>query len=275
MSKLMTFHKILPGCEEGNRETWQAFVTNYTPIVFQIFGVYSPWDMQTRWKRWHEALPALTANQCGVLRGFSHQSEREFLVDLRAFLLDWMGGKLEPGQDAQDPPAPTREALDELLKGLPLLHQEIAFLALAGYSQTILEKVLRVTPAVAGEGLNRLRPRYPLVVDRTENRGFWPSAWIGISRAARAASEKNCAPLRMLIRILDGQASWYDKDPVETHRGTCLHCLELWTSLQEAVLWERLAEPLPPEKIESLLAVVPLKDQGKNKTSFLARMLGK
>jgi hypothetical protein len=247
----------------------------YTPIVFQVFGVYSPWDLDTRWEYWPEALRALTANQCEILRGFSHQSEREFLVGLRAFLLDWIAGRLDPSQDAHDPPAPSREALAEILKGLPLTHQEIAFLALAGYSQATLEKVLRITPAVAGEGLNRLRPHYPAVVDRSENRCFWPSAWINITRSARASGEKDCAPLRMLIRILDGQASWYDKDPVEKHRASCLHCLELWTSLQEAVLWERLAEPLPPEKIEPLLAAVPLKAQERNKASLLARMFSK
>jgi hypothetical protein len=275
MSKLMTFHKILPGCEEGGRESWRAFLENYTPIVFQIFGVYSPWDTETRWERWREALPALTANQCEVLRGLSHQSEREFLVDLRAFLLDWMGSRLDPIHDAQDPPAPTGEALLELLKGLPVLHQEIAFLALAGYSQAILEKVLRITPSVAGEGLNRLRARYPLVVDRNQNRCFWPSAWLGITHSARASGEKNCASLRMLIRIFDGQASWYDKDPVESHRASCLHCLELWTALQEAVMWERLAETLPPARLEPLLAVVPLRAPEKNKTSLLTRMFGR
>jgi hypothetical protein len=275
MPKLMTFHRILPGCEEGNRETWRAFLEIYTPIVFQVFGVYSPWDLDTRWQRWPEALTAMTANQCEILRGLSHQSEREFLVGLRAFLLDWLAGKLDASGDAQDPPAPNREALAELLKGLPVTHQEIAFLALAGYSQATLEKVLRITPAVAGEGLNRLRSHYPMVVDRSQNRCFWPSAWIGLTRAARASGEKDCAPLRMLIRILDGQASWYDKDPVEKHRASCPHCLELWTSLREAVLWERLAEPLPAEKIEPLLAVVPLKAQEKPKTSLLARMFGK
>ena len=43
MSKLLTFHKILPGCEEGNPEAWKAFLADYTPMALQFFGVYSPW----------------------------------------------------------------------------------------------------------------------------------------------------------------------------------------------------------------------------------------
>ena len=72
-----------------------------------------------------------------------------------------------------------------------------------------------------------------------------------------------------------GQASWYDRTPVEEHRSACLHCLELWTSLLEVVSWERATAPWSVEKIEPLLAAVPIKAQEKSKTSLLARMLGR
>ncbi len=115
MSNLMTFHKILPGCEEGNRAAWRAFLTDYTPMGFQLFGVYSPWTPERCLDAWHEALRVLSADQCTPLRSFSHQSER-------AFLLAWIATKLEPSQDAEEPPAPTAETLPALLKGLPVLH---------------------------------------------------------------------------------------------------------------------------------------------------------
>ncbi len=104
-------------------------------MALQFFGVYSPWAPDARLDCWRDALRALSANECATLRGFSHQSEREFLVGLRAFLQDWAATKLESAQDAADPPAPTIQTLGALLSGLPLVHQEIAFLTLAGYSQ--------------------------------------------------------------------------------------------------------------------------------------------
>ncbi len=274
MSKLMTLYKILPGCEEGNPEAWRAFLANYTPTALQLFAIYSPWPPDARLDGWREALRALSANEYAALKGFSHQSEREFLVGLRAFLQDWAAPKLEPRQDATDPAAPTVETLGDLLNGLPLLHQEIAFLALAGYSQSTLEKILRITPGVAEEGLGRLRAGYSQVVERSDDRCLWPSAWIGICKAARAEEQKDCTPLRQLVRVLDGQASWYDKSPAETHRSKCLHCLELWTSLLEVVAWDRTRQPWPAEKVETLLAAVPVK-QEKRKTSMFARMFGK
>jgi hypothetical protein len=270
----MIFHNILPACEEGNPEAWKGFLTDYTPTALRLLGVYSPWSPEARLDCWRDALRALSANECATLRGFSHQSEREFLVGLRAFLQDWAALKLESSQDAADPPAPTDQTLGALLSGLPLLHQEIAFLTLAGYSQATIEKILRITPAVAEEGVARLRASYATVLERNDDRCPWPSAWIGIGTAARAHGQKDCPPLRQLIRILDGQASWYDKSPAETHRIKCLHCLELWTSLLEVVAWDRARQPWPAEKVETLLAAVPVK-QEKRKTSMLARMFGK
>jgi hypothetical protein len=216
----------------------------------------------------------LSSNDFAALRGFSHLSEREFLVGLRAFLLDRAAASLEPSQDAKEPPAPTTETLTALLAGLPIVHQEISFLTLAGYSQKAIENILRISPAVAEEGLARLRANYAAVVERSEDRCLWPSAWIAIGKAARADEKKDCTPLRQLIRILDGQASWYDKSPAEIHRSQCLHCLEIWTSMLEVVSWERTRQPWPEEEITPLLTVIPLKPE-RRKPSLFARMLGK
>lgn len=274
MPKIMTFHKILPGCEEGDPEAWKAFLADYTPMAFRFFGVYSAWTPTACMDAWRDALGALCANKCAPLKGFSHQAEREFLVELRAFLQAWAATKMDSSQNAADPQAPTVQTLGALLNGLPLVHQEIVFLTLAGYSQTTLEKILRITPAVAKEGLERLRASYALGLERSEDRCLWPAAWIGICEAARAEQQKDCTPLRQLIRILDGQASWYDKSPAEDHRAKCLHCLELWTSLLEVAAWDRERQPWPPEKFNSLLAAVPVK-QEERKRSLFARMFGK
>jgi len=274
MPKLMTFHKTLPACEEGDTEAWKAFLADYTPMAVQFLGVYSPWPPETCLDTWRDGLRALGTDGCAKLKGFSHQSEREFLVDLRAFLQDLAAPKVQLSQDAAEPPAPTTETLSALLNGLPLVHQEIAFLTLAGYSQGTLEKILRITPAVAGEGLARLRVGYAPMLERTEDQCLWRAAWLSICGAARAGGQKDCMPLRQLVRILDGQASWYEKSPAETHRTQCLHCLELWTSLLEVVAWDRNRQPWPAEKIQPLLADVPVK-QEKCKPSLFARMLGK
>ena len=274
MSRVLTFHKILPGCEAGNIEAWKAFLADYTPMALHCLGVYSPWTSEERWDCWRAALRSLSANECGKLKEFSHQSEREFLVELRAFLQDSAAPRLEHAHDAAEPPAPTLQTLDELLVGLPLVHQEVVFLTLAGYSQATLEKILRITPAVAGDGLTRLRAGYARVVERNEDRCLWPSVWIGICQAARAGQTKDCTPLRQLIRILDGQASWYEKTPADEHRAKCRHCLERWTSLLEVSMrpWTRLRTT--SDNIEGLLVDIPVKT-GQGNRSLVNRLFGR
>jgi len=272
---VITFHKILSGCEAGNREAWQTFLSEYTPIALQLLAVYLPGTPEQRLDGWSGAVRALSDGNFQGLRAFSHQSEREFLVDLRAHLLERLSTEVRPTADANHSPCPSPEALAAILKGLPLLHQEIIFLALAGYSQAMIEKMMRISPSVAQGGFERLRADYAHVLDRAGDRCLWPAAWLEITRAARAAKTQDCAPLRPLIRILDGQASWYDKTPIEEHRSSCLHCLELWTSLLEVVSWERAAQPWPAEKAAPLLAALPLAAGEPARKSFLARMFQK
>jgi len=274
MAKFLTFHKVLPGCEEGNPEAWKHFLADYTPFALHFLGLYSTWPAGGLLDCWRGALGALGADECAAMKGLSHQSEREFLVGMRAFLQDWAATKLVAADDAAYPAAPARETLDTLLKGLPLLHQEIVFLSLAGYSQASLEKLLRTTPTVAMEGLARLRTGYASLLERSVDRCLWPAAWLGICQAARATEQKDCTPVRQLIRILDGQASWYDKSPAEDHRSKCLHCLERWTSLLEVVAWDRARKPGTEEDVELLLKALPLKPETR-KSSFFARMVGR
>lgn len=208
---MITFHKILAGCEAGDQDAWRSFLAEYTPIVYQLAGVSFVWGPEKRQEFWREALKTLSAGNGERLRAFSHHSEREFLVDLRATLLELAIHQVDPSQDAKHPPGPTLDTLGAILKGLPLVHQEMVFLALAGYSQATLEKMLGITPSVAQSGFERLGADYAPLLERSEDRCLWPAAWLEITRAARAAKSQDCTPLRPLIRILDGQASWNDR----------------------------------------------------------------
>jgi hypothetical protein len=273
-TKLFTFHKILSACEEGSRPGWQAFLSDYTPIVFQLFNLYLPSCRQRQEDFWREALAVLSANNFERLQKLEHQAEREFLIDLRAFLLDFGAARLDPGQDSRDAAPPTPESLKALLKGLPLVHQEVLFLKLAGYSDASLEKALVVTPGVARQGFERLRKDYSILLGREEDRSLWPAAWAEVRRFAGAARAESCPSLRQFIRIHEGGSSWYEKEPAEQHVSGCLYCLERWTALREIKYWRREAKPRPLAEVESLLASLPPQIARVPRKSFLARLFG-
>ena len=75
----------------------------------------------------HDVVLVLWANHYECLRGFPQQAEREFLVGLRAFLLDLPLSKLDSAKDSTAAPRPPVETLGGLLKGLPFFHQETIF----------------------------------------------------------------------------------------------------------------------------------------------------
>jgi hypothetical protein len=273
--KRMTFHKFLSGSQRGDRESWHVFLSNYTPVALRLCSLYLLFAPQEQMAFWHDVLLALWANDYECLRGFPQQAEREFLVGLRAFLLDLALPLLDPSRDSTVAPPPTVETLGELFKGLPLFHQETIFLKLAGYSNTTLEKMLKIGPAVAEKRLERLRPGYAAALEETDDKCFWPVGWLQMTRLLRSGRQPACAPLRQFARILDGQTSWYEKTSIEEHMGGCLSCLEQWIALREVVFWLREAKPLPSERIAPLLSSLPFSEDTRQAKSFLMRMLGR
>lgn len=273
-TKLFTFHRIIAACEEGSPEGWLAFLTGYTPIVFQLFDLYLSSSPQRRENFWQEALGTLTANNFEVLKRLEHRAEIEFLGDLHAFLLERGASRLDPAQDSSLAPKPTPDSVSALLKGLPLVHQEVLFFKLRGYSDASLEKLLVITPTVTAKGLERMRADYSALLGRSEDECLWPGAWAQVIRFARAAKQEKCPPLRQFIRLHEGGLSWSDKDPLEHHVADCLHCIERWTALREIKYWRREAKPRPSAEINVLVSSLPLGAARRARKSLLARMFG-
>jgi hypothetical protein len=208
------------------------------------------------------------------LRTFDHQSEREFVVGLRAFVLETSSNRSDPVADTRQAPAPTPDTVKSLLKGLPLIHQLVLFLKLAGYSDGTLERMLRITPSAAESGLERLQGKYTGVLKRERDEGLWPAGWMYLLRHAWVSSTDACAPLRQFVRILDGQTGWNEKESVEKHVVECLHCLERWTALREVAHWLREATPLPAGEVDALLSGLPVRADATAKKWFWKWKLG-
>jgi hypothetical protein len=285
---LLTFHHVREQCEQADAEAWRAFLTLYGPLCLYLLGMYAP-EGPAADRAFAKMLRALAANNFERFRGTARQSEREFLADVRALLLEMAaeedagGGAREVSTVAPDGDATAHgaaveamlnpERLAALLDGLPLLHQEMLFFKLAGYSDASIEKMLRVAPRVAEKSFARLSPDFAAALNVRKDRCLWPREWLAILRQARAAKKEKCPELHQILRVHDGQVSWYDKEPVEKHVSGCLYCLERWTALREVGYWRRMAPAVSPEQIEEWLRVLPVRAQEKKK-SFLRRVLG-
>ena len=84
--------------------------------------------------------------------------------------------------------------------------------------------------------------------------------------------KENCPEPHQLLRMQDGQVSWYDKEPVEKHVSGCLRCLEAWTGLREVGHWRHAAERLSSSEVEQLLQIVPIERPPAQKKSLFQRL---
>jgi hypothetical protein len=269
---LYTFHKIREQSEQGSATAWRALLEFYAPAFAQLLQIHAAMRPRDASPVLKKMLAELTANGFERFRACSRQSERDFLGELRALLLEVAlefassknsdtaaGGALQP------------EKISKLLDDLPLLHKEMLFFKLAGYGEKSLERLMRLSPHVADKAFERLTGEYQPVRHAEQDRCPWPAAWLAFLRQARGLRAENCIPSHEMVRIHDGQVSWYDKEPVETHVSTCMHCLESWTGLREVGYWRRAADSLSSSEIEQLLEVIPV-EKPPAKKSFFQRL---
>jgi len=274
---LFTFHKVREQCEQGSAGAWRAFLDFYTPLGLHLLKMYLPDDGPAPDRVWEQTLTALAENDFQRFRATERQSEREFLADVRALLLDQAvraaASSAPAGAPQLAPAAPLDlEVLGKLLEGLPLLHQEMLFFKLAGYTDASIERMLRMAPRVAQAAFARLEPDYAAALKLGGDRCPWPRPWLALLQAARAAKQEACPHVHQFLRIHDGQVSWYDKEPVEKHVSGCRHCLEAWTALREVGHWRQAAPGVAARQIEGYLGALPLPPAPKK--SFFQRMFG-
>jgi hypothetical protein len=264
-----TFHKVREQCPAGNSEAWAAFLEFYTPLAMHLLKMYLPQGGAAPELVWEQTLAALSGDDFQRLRATEANSEREFLVDLRALLLDHA---LAASQPAIADASLDLERLAKLLEGLPLLQREMLFHKLAGYTDGSIEHMLRMAPRVAQAAFARLDPDFAAALQAQSDGCQWPGAWLALLSDARGKKQTSCTALHQFLRIHDGQVSWYDKEPIEAHVAACPRCLEAWAALREVSYWRKAAAAVAPAELERYMRVLPL--AAPSKKNFFQRVFG-
>jgi hypothetical protein len=269
---LYTFHKIREQSEQGRADAWRALLDFYGPIFLRLLEVHAAIPSREALPLVKKMLAEFTANGFERLRATPRQSEREFLGDIRGKLLeaalDAMAAKNSP-PNAES--AFTPEKISKLLEDLPLLHKEMLFFRLTGYTENTIERLMRMSPRMAEKAFGRLSGEYAAARQTEHDRSPWPAAWLAFLKQARDSKSENCTPGHEIVRIHDGQVSWYEKEPVEKHVSACLHCLDAWTAIREVGYWRMAAEPLSASQLGELLEVIPV-EKPPAKKSLIQRL---
>jgi hypothetical protein len=269
---LFTFHKIREQGEQGNADAWRAFLDFYSPVFFRLLEIHGAIDGTEASRIVKKTLAELTANGFERFRATSRQSEREFLADIRGLLLEVALEAFPPVQ-AESAPGGIFEAekISKLLEDLPLLHKEMLFFKLSGYHDDTLEHVFRIAPRVAEKAFERLTAEYAPARNAERERCPWPAEWLAFLKRVRGMKTDKCLSPHQFVRVHDGQVSWYEKEPVEKHVSSCLHCLDTWAGIREVGYWRHASDPLSASEITGLLELLPI-EKAPAKKSFFARL---
>jgi hypothetical protein len=268
---LFTFHKIRDQGEQGSADAWRAFLDFYSPAFLRLLEINGALRHQDASAALKSMLAELTANDLARFRATSRESEREFLGDIRALLLEVALASAAPS-NAQTNAAFETDKISQLLADLPLLHKEMLFFKLAGYTDATIERLLRISPRVAEKAFESLTNEYGAALRTQRDCCPWPVEWLEFLKQARTLKTESCVPAHQCVRIHDGQVSWYEKEPVEKHVSGCLRCLEAWTGLREVGYWRHAAEQLSRSEVEQLLQIIPLEKPPAKKKSLLQRL---
>ena len=243
---------MLEGCREGNRGACRQLVQSYLSLaefwIDHYFRVLRPHRDQIL----VELLKSSIVEPDGLLKTFQGTWEREFLREWRLYTLRLCRGRAVYVDGPTSPPL-TRDQLAELLKGFPLLHQQLVWFRMCQIPLKEVVQILSMRPEAAEPVLVKALERgaemtLPL---SSEERilSIPPNLLVEIDNE----KTEDCVPVRLFNKIIDGQALWAEKEKAEGHAADCLYCLSTLTALKETKFKLRTLPAANPLRTENLV----------------------
>ena len=243
-----TIFSMAEDCARDQREGWYDFVRDYGAITRTLLAHFFP--TLTPEADTHVAAVFARARANGVawFSTFKFSNEREFLMAFRNLVFAY-------GREQERVPAPqiSLEQLTEIMKDLPVVEREMLWLIIKGYDPEQIGRIISnlesTAQAVKKVGDERLRA----VIPGSTPDAFAVSARVLIEAAEKKSSEQ-CLSLRAFNNIINGQASWRERDLAEQHIQDCFYCMDRYTSFCEGIWLRKDAQPLADAEVEMVLA---------------------
>ena len=246
-----TFRAMLGGCARGDIKSWQLFAKTYGSLAEHLLAKRFGGSRESLRSFLPNFFAYLSENGSAFLGESSGLNEQEFAVFFQFRLFDYSRRCL-----GSIPPARIGLAtIDQVFGKLPLAHQEPGWLALKGYSNEVIGKVLRVPLSLVKVG--RVEVMKELSEFASPDEGslmLTDSLLVEVERLGG----QNCPEIKTFCKVMDGRLPWQDKRIVEQHISECRHCLERETSLKDTMFHLRTLPPLSDEETQSLLSLITL-----------------
>jgi len=233
---IYTCFDMIRDCRADRAEGWSYFVANYVPAARALLEHYGGAALLER------VLVALRRPESSLFASLDPSPERSFLAELRQHVLAEL--------DAP-PPAITLEleAVAAALEPLTVTEKQAAWLETMRYSHADSAAMLRMAPETVGKVRDRAAELLRGKVDAW-NRDLLAANGLALGRAAAAAAGKDCLPARAFLDVLDGRATWRDREEMERHVNRCWHCIDHFCRVAEVNELRRRSQPLADAEAE-------------------------
>ena len=266
-SQTLTFQAMLEGCSRRDIASWRYFSSKYGSLTEHLLTKRFGDTGSSFFSLLPEFFSSLSEHENVFLKDFSGSEEREFLIPFQSRLFDFARSHVK----SVHPPGMSLTSLREALGRFPLAHQEAGWLALKGYVDEVIGKVLRVPVSLVKTGRVEVLKGFSACTD--SGTGMWRLNDPLLSEVEKCGGP-NCPETKAFCKVMDGQMPWQDKRNIEQHIAQCLYCLDRETSLKEATFHQRNLPPLSEEVAQSLLSHITFaKSATVSQKSILEKVL--
>ena len=263
---VITYHTMISGCQNGEREAWGEFARRLSP--YAIFILEHSFPELAQESSGHLDRIFAQMREGDFFSAFQGRREREFLMHFRGRVWDYGLGMTPVPETPLD-----RELLEKVTDGFSMTQQQILWMNLQGVGAPTAAAVLLVDAATVVEVLKKTNTNLRALLDR------WSASTLAESgrslmRAARGWSGSDCLGDHVFGKMIDGQTSWQDREKIERHVRSCFYCVDRYTACREVVYCLRKL-PLAEEKdVSRILAAVGIHAEEKKK-GLLSKLFSK
>lgn len=243
---IYTCYEMIRDGRAGRSEGWTYFLTHYVPVIRRFLAHYFP-ERAGDGALVDRVLVNLREPQSSLFQGLDPAPEAVFVAELRQRVLS----AVEAGRAGAAPAVSIEiETLGTALQPLTPTEKLVVWFETMRYGPADAGRMLRMSPETA----EKIRARAADLIRGSVD--AWCATLLSdngapLGRAAVALSTKDCLPPKAFIDVIDGRATWGNREQMERHMQGCWHCLDHYGRLLEAVDVLRVSQPLTAAESET------------------------
>jgi hypothetical protein len=244
---IYTSFEMARDCRADKPEGWTHFISNYVPVVRKLLAHYGPAEVEP-------VLKALRDPASSMFQSLQPAPERWFLAELRQKVLAEIPA---PGPEI----GIDLEMVAEALAPLTVVEKLAAWLETMRYSPKESGAILRMSPETVAKIREKAEELIRGKVDAWR-RNLLADNGRALGVEALSAKTDDCLKDKAFLDVLDGRATWRDREEMERHVTRCWHCIDHFCRMAEVIQIIRGVQPLSEEESEPfrrLLGVRPQK----------------